>query len=214
MTFAVAGLTVHSITRTEAALTEASHGTPYYFLYPLLLLLFHRPVARRRRQRRPSLASQLSSDVRGVVEPGLTGADILGAVTVHPAGRTMPAGLLDLAIHLPSEPWELPPCFRVRDANCDAVYLDLKGGNSEQVAFVSPANAMVPIFAPASDGAWHFVATLILSPACRDERDALIAGRAQAVPPPWPDIEVNGRRITLTPPVTPLTCGPPGNVPG
>ena len=137
--------------------------------------------------------------------------DILHNVSVHPAGRTLPGGLLAAMSRWdPDGAQSLPPCLKFRNISCDAVFLDLRHDGSEQLAFVSPIGGRVSILEARPDGSWTVTGFFDVPFGCPELRTALLEGRIATVSPAWPDITIDGQQLSVGRPPTSTGCRKPG----
>ena len=132
--------------------------------------------------------------LRGTPPPDF--AQIRGRVTMHPADAVLPDALLrdvqDRSHGLESWPFCL---VAPGPRDCDMVVLHGGTADPDQLAVVE--GTFDSLLARAPDGRWHAVGHFSLAGRCTAERDALLAGHAEAIPSDRPDLAIAGRRLRV-----------------
>jgi hypothetical protein len=126
------------------------------------------------------------------VTPGkLTAEELAHNITVYPAGRALPATFTE-------QKWKTtdPQCLTTVNtfAKCDVVIADLDGDGKDEVLVIESWRVVV-IDEDGKDG-WRVEGQFNGPINCAAVRDALRAGRVNALPPArWRDIEAGGHRL-------------------
>lgn len=138
----------------------------------------------------------------GVTVPNgtqLSEAEVAARITVYPAGRTLPAGFLDLTSG-PLSGAVLPACLRTpRGQNCIARYVTLQAGEAEAILFLDGA-AFNYILQPDPSGHWRQTGRLSGALYCRGVRDALERGEFSVEQHVAPDLVIGNMRLDIDPP--------------
>lgn len=120
-------------------------------------------------------------------------------LTIHSADGTLPDSFLAQDWRVANDV-SMPLCLRATStAKCDVFVKDVKGDGSPQIIIVQGTN--VTGFDRDAAGTWHLSAHWLSL--CGDTTEALHNGDfagAAPQPPPWPDLEVAGRRLRFAPP--------------
>jgi hypothetical protein len=112
---------------------------------------------------------------------------------IHPASATLPDSFLQADWSGAQPQWRVPGCL-LRDAKCEAILIDLDGdGHDEVLLFNSPGGVGIA-FRGDGEGRWKMLDTIV-NGTCPGVRQALRAGKFDAVAPPMKDVEVAGQRL-------------------
>lgn len=129
----------------------------------------------------------------------LTAPAMLANLTMHPAGATLPPGLL---AYKPDENlrYRVPACLTTANVHCDVFAIDFGNSGKSDLLVLSEGNAPGSIFREGKDGAWRQIETLPYELAgCPAFRKRLIAGDFKLVTPARRAIEVGGRQFQPQP---------------
>jgi len=125
-------------------------------------------------------------------------AAMAARVTVFRAGRTLPAGFLDLTSG-PFNAATLPFCLRMtKGKTCSARYLTLVPGQPEAILFLDLSAGI--ILQPDASGHWHQTGRLAGALYCRPVREGLERGAFSVEPHGAPDLVVGNMRLDIDPP--------------
>jgi hypothetical protein len=139
-------------------------------------------------------------------EQPLPAATLAQRFTVYPQGATLPASFLGQDwLHGTDE----QPCFTniAAPGQCDAYVLDIDGDGAPEVLLTQETGAAgvtLDVYKQ-SGGRWSDIGQLYA--VCADSVAALRAGQVKLVPKTGVDVELAGRRLTLTPSAN-MDCGP------
>lgn len=130
-----------------------------------------------------------------------TANDIAANIKVWPAGSALPASFLSQNWKAHNEAWMLPQCLKLKNKACQAWLMDLSGDGNVDILLVGPETHLdPPVFVQDSGGAWKLAANLPRSLArCKELQQALEKGTYRAVPSPFMDLEVAGKRLQIQP---------------
>jgi hypothetical protein len=138
--------------------------------------------------------------------------DIAKNVTVYPKGAALPRSFVVQNWHTVNMQIATPPCLVNAGFACEGELIDLDGDGTDEVVIVDGGDTVVwwgTVMKLGANGKWAPVATLS-SPHCAGDLEALRAGTYKLVPPPAPpfrDIQVGARTISLTlPEAVPAAC--------
>ncbi|MDY0974125.1 DUF4153 domain-containing protein [Massilia sp. CFBP9012] len=148
--------------------------------------------------------------LRQLQHPGAPAPDLKVAdnLRVWPAGARLPAGFAAVDWRKFKQHLYLPYCLQRQGAICDAFVIDLGGDARPEVILVGAANHGNAVLRQTDDGAWEFAGALPPGLAdCAPLLDAMRAGKLRAVAPAVADLEIDGRRIEITPRHTQFKCG-------
>jgi hypothetical protein len=127
------------------------------------------------------------------LRPATAASRAANITVIHPTGATLPDSFLQADWSRQPLQWQIPGCL-LRDAKCEAILIDLDGdGHDEILLFNAPAG-IGAAFQPDGAGRWNMLGTLDNGP-CPGVREALRAGKFDAVTPPMKDVEVAGQRL-------------------
>jgi Domain of unknown function (DUF4153) len=125
-----------------------------------------------------------------------TDAELAAAITVYPAGRSLPDGFLQHrreGTYLP-----LPLCLSNKAFRCDAFFIDLDGdGVDEIILITTPRGYNGTVFKVDKDGNWQVVGSLSNDLGCDGALDALRAGQYSLAASPWKDMVVAGQTVRM-----------------
>jgi hypothetical protein len=134
-------------------------------------------------------------------ETRTTPADIAANLTVWPSGAQLPASFVRGDWNPRVGIWQFPECLRRAGEKCDAYLLDLTGDGTPEVIVVGThPGAGAAIMAEDADHRWAPVGMLPLELAgCASVRKSLVEGRVRAVAPLVNALEIDGKRIRMSP---------------
>ncbi|MEC4592855.1 MULTISPECIES: DUF4153 domain-containing protein [Nitrospirillum] len=134
-----------------------------------------------------------------------TAADQVRKLKVYPAGRALPAGLVEV-LKDNNRLHDSSSCADTDDESCDAFVITLQPGQPEAVILQENAYSTV-LYQQNETGVWSLAGYLSV-PICPAVRDALEKGQVTAAPHPWPDLIVGGVRLNIMLPT--VNCPTPG----
>ncbi|WP_231502493.1 DUF4153 domain-containing protein [Herbaspirillum sp. RV1423] len=119
-------------------------------------------------------------------------------IRMHPAGRQLPREFAAQDWR-GKKYWRMPTCMTQRDRQCDAYPVNPDPAGSEQI-LIFDSNNIPALFRPTAAGAWQFVGTLMISPACGKQlKLAAERGALRWQTPLQHDLEINGMRLSMQP---------------
>lgn len=125
--------------------------------------------------------------------PALTNEMIAANITLHPAGRTLPADFL--VKRWPSnQVWPLG-CLKGAQSRCDGFFVDLDGDGVDEVVLIGGTLLWGVAFTHRPEG-WTILGQIHIPP-CAEALAAIRNGRARAIDPMWRDVEADGFRFRL-----------------
>jgi len=133
-------------------------------------------------------------DNKSIAPP--TSAELAAAITVYPAGRSLPDTFLQQKWPTDQQ-WNRPPCLSNKTARCDAFLVDLDGDGREEVVLSDAARAVV--FKIDDTGVWRTVGQLSTNLTCASVRDAMHAGQVTTQPSSWKELNIAGRTFRIVP---------------
>jgi len=114
-------------------------------------------------------------------------------LTVYPVGRMLPESFL-------TQSWAAvapaaPSCLLSANATlkCEAIVIDIDGDGIDEILVLEPWRAVV--MAEDGQGGWRVAGQLDGPIHCEPVRAALRAGRFEAMPPRWRDLQVDGLHL-------------------
>jgi len=128
----------------------------------------------------------------------LEGQQLIGRLTVYPAGRKLPQSFVQMNWSLGGQqPFIQPNC--PAETPCDAILTDLDGDGRPEILIVNGRFSSSQIFREDGGGGWMLAGTLNLPPQCPRVLDALRQGHFQMQPPPFRmnDIALDGVRLHI-----------------
>jgi len=128
----------------------------------------------------------------------LEGQQLIGRLTVYPAGMKLPQSFVQMNWSLGGQqPFIQPNC--PAETPCDAILTDLDGDGRPEILIVNGRFSSSQIFREDGGGGWMLAGTLNLPPQCPRVLDALRQGHFQMQPPPFRmnDIALDGVRLHI-----------------
>lgn len=125
---------------------------------------------------------------------------------IYPAGQALPESFA-------KQDWSgtarysAPLCL-TGNFKCEAILLDLDGDGTLEVVLFGTTTGQAMAFKAAADGAWVSLG-YVSNIQCPGVREALRAGKFEAVQPAFKEIEVNGQRLRVTSNCAQATPSPP-----
>lgn len=92
----------------------------------------------------------------------------------------------------------------VRNAKCEAVLIDLDGDGQDEILLFDLPAGPGSAFQSDGEGSWSMIGTLA-NEGCPGVRDALHAGKFEAVTPAMKEVKAAGQRVTVTSGCKPAT---------
>jgi hypothetical protein len=141
---------------------------------------------------------QLQTAARtAAVTPDVRTANI---TVLRPAGQpsansTLPESFLRFNWASSPRLSSLPRCLTA-NAKCEALLVDMDGDGQNEILLLNTPAGAVSVFKSDGGENWRMLGTLSRT-SCPGVRDALVAGRFEAVTPSLREIEVNGQRLAL-----------------
>ncbi|HLH94476.1 MAG TPA: DUF4153 domain-containing protein [Xanthobacteraceae bacterium] len=121
-------------------------------------------------------------------------------IVIHPSGRALPPGLLDLNGG-PFTSATLPSCLRyTKGPECVVHFIVLHPGDAEAILFVDGVGGRL-LEADAASGRWRESGHLSGAVLCASVREALQRGEFSVEPNPLPDLVVGNLRLNFDPPL-------------
>lgn len=126
--------------------------------------------------------------------PALRASNI--AVT-YPAGAALPDDFLRADWYTAQQQLQLglPGCL-LRDAKCEAILIDLDGDGRDEILLFSLPFGPSAAFRSNGEGRWSMLGA-IANGGCPGVREALRAGKFEAILPTMKEIEVAGQRLSV-----------------
>lgn len=139
--------------------------------------------------------NQSQLQFQGAAMPATSASRADNITVIQPPGAKLPESFLQADWTKARPPWPMPGCL-VRNATCEAVLVDLDGdGHDEILLFNLPADPGTA-FQSDGEGRWNILGTLGNS-GCPGVREALRAGKFEAVTPAMKEVEVAGQRVIV-----------------
>lgn len=146
-----------------------------------------------------------------------TPKNIATRIKIYPSGKKLPATFLQQDWKSLDSFIEVSACLngdKISVWSCSILIEDFDDdGNDDILLFAKSNKSKDYLFASAAlftwDGKkWQRTASLQESQMCNGDADAILAGKAKLVPKPkpQPDLEVNGKRLTLMPQTEEANC--------
>jgi len=148
--------------------------------------------------------------LRQLREPGMPAPvlNLADNLRVWPAGTPLPAGFAEVDWPQSTNQLSLPFCLLRQGAICDAFVIDLGGDARPEVVLVGAASHGSAVLRQGDGGAWEYAGRLPPDLAdCAPVIEAMRAGKMRAAEPPIADLEIDGRRIAVSPRSERFRCG-------
>ena len=149
-------------------------------------------------------------NVRRSAETKAGPADLARNLTVWPRTAQLPQSFLGHKWSAHVGRWGYPPCLQQAGEQCDAFLLDLSGdGKPEVIVIGAQPGGGATVMGEDGQGQWSPVAVLPADFAgCPPVRQSLIEGRFRAVAPLESALEIDGKRVWMSPKATkaPPSC--------
>lgn len=126
---------------------------------------------------------------------------------VWPAGTPLPAGFVEFDWSKSKSQLSLPFCLLRPGSMCDAFVIDLGGDARPEVVLVGAASHGSAVLRQGDGGAWEYAGRLPPGLAdCAPVIEAMRAGKLRTAAPLIADLEIDGRRIAVSPRFEQFRC--------